>query len=157
MYCVDTNIFIDWWSRLYPPDVFPTLVQNVEELARAGRIAAPDSVYIEIGRVGSPPLRAWAKSQRGIFRPHNSELQAETANIVKSYRQLIDSESFHEEADPFLIALAKINKWTVVTHETSAKLKKHPKRSLYIPDVCIKEEIPCITLVEMMRREKWRF
>jgi hypothetical protein len=70
---------------------------------------------------------------------------------------MIDPYAIHDEEDRYLIALAKLRGWTVVTHETPAKTKKRPPRSHYIPDVCRAEKVPCIELVELMRREKWSF
>ncbi len=75
MYSIDTNIYLDWWVRRYPGDVFPI----------------------------------------------------------------------------------KLKSWVVVTHETPARTKKNPPRTLYIPDVCGALNIRCIDLLQLMRREKWVF
>ena len=56
-----------------------------------------------------------------------------------------------------MIALAKVNNWIVVTHETPAHRKRNPPRSHYIPDVCGALGVLCIDFVDLMRREGWRF
>lgn len=52
---------------------------------------------------------------------------------------------------------AKTNKGIVVTQETTAAEKRNPARSHYIPNVCRELGLPCISLLGMMRREKWMF
>ena len=54
-----------------------------------------------------------------------------------------------------MIALAKMRDGIVVTQETPAAEKNRPRRTHFIPDVCRELGIPCISLLGMMRREKW--
>jgi hypothetical protein len=157
VYSVDTNVFIDWWERRYPPDVFPSVQRAMQQIASDGKLVAPERVHEEINRVGSRGLRDWAKTNKAIFIPHDPEIQTEAMKILYSYEGLIDMTSADDEADRWVIALAKVKGFAVVTHETSARLKKKPERSLYIPDVCNAMKIPCIELLELMRREKWTF
>lgn len=70
---------------------------------------------------------------------------------------LIDPNARHDEADRYVIALAKLQGWAVVTHETPARSKKHALRTHFIPDVCRALAVPCIDLLELMRRESWSF
>lgn len=74
-----------------------------------------------------------------------------------SYQGSIDPYARHDEAYRYVIALAKLKGWTVVTHETPARSKKNALRTHFIPDVCRAVGVPCIDLLELMRREKWRF
>lgn len=157
MYCLDTNIFLDWWERRYPPDLFPSLESEMTALASGSVIYAPERVWDEIQHVGSPGLRSWAKANRGMFLPHDSALQKEANAIQHKYPGLIDPRAIHDEADRYIIALAKLRGFSVVTHETSAHSKKKPPRSHYIPDVCAAESIQCIPFVELMREQKWSF
>ncbi|HBR17088.1 MAG TPA: hypothetical protein DD725_05705 [Deltaproteobacteria bacterium] len=157
MYSIDTNIFLDWWERRYPPDVFPALKQSVERLSSDGKLYAPEGVWTEIQHVGSTELKAWAKQNRKIFLPHDQNIQIQANQIQDQFPGLIDANAYHDEADRYVIALAKNKGFTVVTHETSARSKKRPPRSHYIPDVCAALNIKCIELVELMRREKWSF
>lgn len=157
MYCLDTNIFLDWWERRYPTDLFPSLEDSMTEMAEAGGICAPDRVFDEIGHVGSAELGKWAKAHRSIFYRHDIALQTEANAIQAKYPGLIDPFARHDEADRYIIALARLRNFKVVTHETSARTKKNPPRSHYIPDVCKAETIPCITFVDMMREQRWSF
>lgn len=74
--------------------------------------------------------------------------------LVASGR-MIAAELVREEADPYVIALAQQKSGIVVTQETPAAEKNRPRRTHFIPDVCRELGIPCISLLGMMRREKW--
>ena len=157
MYSIDTNIYLDWWVRRYPEDVFPTYRAQVEGLITAGKWNAVERVQDEINHVGTAPLKAWAKGQRGQFIKHDGALILEAKAITTTYPGLIDPYARHDEADRYVIALAKLKSWTVVTHETPARSKKNALRTHFIPDVCRAVGVPCIDLLELMRREKWSF
>jgi hypothetical protein len=81
----------------------------------------------------------------------DAEIQTRATPIINSFPSLTNVKSVMSgSADPFVIALAQERKLTVVMAEKSKPTK--PK----IPDVCRALDIPCITLVEMFRREGWR-
>ncbi|MBI5675092.1 MAG: DUF4411 family protein [Nitrospirae bacterium] len=158
MYSIDTNIFIDWWVRRYPPDIFPCVQMRFEQLANSGQFHAPKRVGDEIQHIGPPDLKAWAKQNSSIFLPHDQIIQKEANEILKQFPGFIDPNAIHDEADRYVIALAKVRGFTVVTHETAARLKRNPnRRSHYIPDVCAELHVNCIELLELMRRERWVF
>lgn len=69
----------------------------------------------------------------------------------------MDPKSTYESADAYVIALAKHWGGVVVSQETSAQEKHRPKRSHFIPDVCRDLGVPCVNLLGLMRRKKWRF
>jgi predicted nucleic acid-binding protein len=157
MYVLDTNIFIDWWERRYPPDLFPSFQQRFDALVLKNEVVAPELVYSEIRWVAGKPLINWAKKNKKIFVPHDVKLQQEATNILHSFPGMIDQTATYDEADRWIIAMANCNGYIVVTHETPAKSKRRPPRTHYIPDVCMALNIPCINLLELMRREKWSF
>ena len=157
MYSVDTNIYLDWWERRYPDDIFPTYKKEVERLIAAGKWRAVNGVAIEITHVGTPKLKVWAKANPGQFQSHDAALLKEANAITVAYPGLIDPYARHDDADRYVIALAKLNGWAVVTHESPARSKKHAVRTHFIPDVCHGMGVECIDLLELMRREKWSF
>ncbi len=148
---------MDWWERRYPPDVFPSIQKAIEGLISQDKLYAPERVLEEINRFGSPKLKLWAKNYKRIFLPHDEKLQEEASEIQFNYPDLIDNTSPYDEADRWVIALARIKNWTVITHETSAHKKKNPIRNLFIPDVCNAMKIPCIEFLELLRKEKLSF
>ena len=136
MYSVDTNIFLDWWVRRYPEDVFPSLRGQIETLIGSGKWVAVERVSDEIQHVAPPALKAWAKTNKRQFYRHDTALIAEAKSIIARFPGLLDLYARHDEADRYVIALAKLNGWAVVSHETPARSKKHAPRTHYIPDVC---------------------
>jgi hypothetical protein len=157
MYSIDTNIYLDWWVRRYPEDIFPTYRSQVEGLIAAGKWQAVERVQHEINHVGTPALKTWAKSQRSQFIAHDASLMSEANKISAGYPGLIDVYATSDEADRYVIALAKMKGWAVVTYETPARSKKYALRTHFIPDVCREIGVQCIDLLELMRREKWSF
>jgi hypothetical protein len=157
MYSVDTNIYLDWWVRRYPDDLFPTIKTHVEALISAGKWRSTQGVAAEITHNGTPRLKAWAQANSGQFLAHDAALLKEANAITTAYPGLLDPCARHDEADRYVIALAKLHGWAVVTHETPARWKKYAVRTHFIPDVCRGLGVPCIEFLELMRREKWSF
>lgn len=154
VYSVDTNAFMDWQARYYPTDVFKSLVVHMTGLMQAGRLQAAALVREEIDAVGTPELVGWAKANRGIFVP-TKDLLADALTIQNQFPGLRDPKAEFEEADAYVIALARLRDGIVVTQETPAAEKNRPRRTHFIPDVCRELGVPCISLLGLMRREKW--
>ncbi len=155
LYAIDTNVLMEWQFRAYPADIFVSLVKHVDTLIAEGRFLAPDLVEEELGVVGTAELTAWAKAQPAMFIPL-AEVLVEAQSIQSRFPGLRDSKAEYEEADAYVIALAKLRDGVVVTQETSAAEKKNPKRTHFIPDVCRELGLPCISLLGLMRKEGWK-
>lgn len=155
IYSVDTNVLIDWQFRYYPTDVFHSLLGKVDHLIKEKRFFAPSIVKEEITASGTEDLVAWAKERPALFIPLK-EVVTEAQSIQSRFPGLRDLKAEHEEADAYVIALAKLRDCIVVTQETPAEQKRNPKRSHYIPDVCRELGIPCFNFLGLMRREKWK-
>lgn len=156
LYSVDSSSFMDWQARYYPPDVFDGILNRVDALISASRFYAPALVKEELSVVGTGDLNAWVKARSVIFVP-TTDLLAEAQVIQNAFPGLRDPKAEFEEADAYVIALAKIRDGVVITQETPASEKRNPKRSHFIPDVCREMGIPCFNLLGLMRRENWKF
>lgn len=156
IYSVDSSSLMDWQGRYYPTDVFAALIERVDALIAAGRFVAPALVKEEVGAVRTTGLAEWTENHDGIFVP-TAEVLVEAQAIQNQFAGLRDPKAEYEEADAYVIALAKMRNGTVVTQETPAAEKHNPKRTHFIPDVCRELGIPCISLLGLMRREGWRF
>ena len=154
IYSVDSSSFMDWQARYYPSDVFTTLVTRVDTLISGNRFMASALVREEIGVVGTASLIDWADARSAIFVP-TVQLLTDAQGIQNQFTGLRDPKAEYEEADAYVIALARQHDGIVVTQETSAAEKRNPKRTHYIPDVCRELGIPCISLLGLMRREGW--
>lgn len=155
LYAIDTNVLMEWQFRAYPTDIFASLVSHVDALIAEGRFLAPDLVEEELGAVGTAELTAWAKTRPGMF-VSLAEVLVEAQSIQNRFPGLRDPKAEYEEADAYVIALAKLRDGVVVTQETSAAEKKNPKRTHFIPDVCRELGLPCISLLGLMRKEGWK-
>lgn len=154
VYSIDTNSLMDWQARVYPIDVFASLLGRMGELIESKRLIAADLVREEAEAVGTAGLIEWVHANGGMFVP-TGDLLADSLTIQNQFTGLRDPKAEYEEADPYVIALAKQTGGIVVTQETPAAEKNRPRRTHFIPDVCRELGIPCISLLGLMRREKW--
>lgn len=158
MYCIDTSALIGWWIRRYPPKVFPSLQTEVEKLVAAGNLHASRMVLDELG-AKPDPLYVWAHAQAGFVLAVSQRVSDRATELIGQYPILIDPQARRAQADPYVIALAEIENWTVVTQETFAATKTTGKRKkrTYIPDVCSAINVRCIDFLEMIEKEGWKF
>jgi len=148
-YSVDTSALLDAWVRYYPPDVFETLWKQLDSLAAEGRLLAIDEVRRELEKKDDE-LFKWVSARSAMIVTLDEELQTAALPIINRFPSLTNTKSLMSgSADPFVIALAQARALTVVTAEQSRPSKPR------IPDVCKALGVPCITLVEMFRREGW--
>lgn len=148
---------MDWQARYYPLDVFVTLNTKIAQLIKSNDFKAVELVREEINAVGTPDMKTWAGSHKTLFAPLTTDVQLEAAAIEAQYPDLLDVKSPYQSADAYVIAFAKIKSGIVISQETSAHEKRNPKKNHYIPDVCRDLGVPCINLLGLMRKEKWKF
>ena len=156
IYSIDSCSLMDWQARYYPTDVFGGLPNAIDALIASGRLFAAELVSEEIGAVGTPEMVKWCEDRLGII-VSTAELLAEAQAIQSRFTGLSDPKAEYEEADAYVIALAKLRGGIVVTQETPAAEKRNPKRTHFIPDVCRELGIHSVSLLGLMRREGWRF
>jgi len=56
------------YIRYYPPDVFPSLWEKLDELIEKGELAATEEVLIELGKKDDDVYK-WAKDREFMFVP----------------------------------------------------------------------------------------
>lgn len=151
-YCLDTSTLIESWNRRYPKDVFPTFWQRMEEAIGDGLLFAPEIVMYEL-QAKDDALHEWTKNvDTDFFLPLSEEVQKEHKRIINTYPKLIDSTKNRSMADPWVIALAKVEGCPVVTEEQMGGETK-PR----IPNVCTNEGIGWLSTLDMLRALKWSF
>jgi hypothetical protein len=156
IYSVDTSAFMDWQARAYPPDVFPGMLQAVNSMVGGERLLACELVSEELAAVGTGELLSWSTANKEIYVP-TRDLLSTAIQIQNQFPGLRDPKAEFEEADAYVIALARLRDGVVVTQETPAAEKLRPRRTHFIPDVCRELGLPCISWLGMMRREGWVF
>ena len=151
-YSIDTSAILEGWHRRYPPDVFPALWKNLDELIGDGSLRATEEVLHELKRKDDGVFE-WARDRPALFVPIDHDIQVEVQEILVTHEKLLDTRSGRSSADPFVIALAKMNACTVVSDEKPTRSPKRPN----IPDVCRAMGLHCIDLLDMIREEEWVF
>ncbi|MBI4442508.1 MAG: DUF4411 family protein [Acidobacteria bacterium] len=158
-YCIDTSSLIQL-NRFYKPSVFPGVWVKIEELVKQGRLIAPDAVKSEIEK-GDDELIPWAKNHRRMFRKLSQEQMDAAKEIVALFPKLAKPEKFGEEADSFVVALARLE-----NQRTSSSLLQQQSRCVVvteergaekIPGACRRYNLTCVTLVDLFDREGWKF
>ncbi len=151
-YSVDTSAILNNWHRYYPPDVFPALWSRLDELIEAGMLIATEEVLRELQRQ-SDEVYAWATKRKGMFQPLDGKIQIVVRDILHGFPRLVDTRKHRSGADPFVIALARVENGGVITGEQPSGVLDKP----HIPDVCSALSIPCMNLLDLIRMQGWVF
>ena len=156
-YLLDANVFIAAKNLHYGFDFCPAFWDWLVVGNESERVFSVEKVGDEVQAVGDE-LADWA-AERGdgfFLRPDASVFPAmsevsEWANS-QAYEPTAVS-TFLQIADYYLVAQARADGHTVVTHE----IPSPSTRKIKIPDACIGLGIKCMTPYEMLRRERARF
>lgn len=151
VYCMDTSAILEGRRRAYPPDVFVQLWRNIEALIAMRRLVAPEEVRIELSAKDDETF-AWAKSQAGLFIPLDADQLRVTALIANGFPSFVSNPRVKNRADPFVIALAAVRGYRVVTQERPGS-PDSPK----IPTVCDHFRVPHLRFLDMVRSERWTY
>jgi hypothetical protein len=152
IYSIDTSSIIKWYVEDYPPSIFETLVDRVEDLIKAGRLRSPKAVFDEI-KPGDD-CHKWCKGATELFVEESVSVQAIVRRLMATHHNAAKPHKGINGADPFAIAMAKDGgaEWTVVAdeHPGSAENRK-------IPFVCNADGVKCISFQQMIAAEGWKF
>jgi len=149
-YSIDTSAFLDAWVRNYPQDVFPGLWARMHEAAEAGVLLVSDEVVNELSKKDDGAHK-WVKAHAGMIVPFDSELEPHVQHIMTTYPRLVDTKKGRSIGDPFVIAVARARKLTVITGEIPSRKPGVPK----IPDVCDGLKIRWLRILDFFREQKW--
>lgn len=155
MYLLDSNVFIQAKNQYYSFETFPVFWDWLDVEENQGHIAFIQLICDELLK-GNDRLAEWARERKnsGWFLPNtDTELQEFFPQIaewvMKQPFRHTAKLKFLDEADPWLIAKAKVIGATVVTLEA---YKPDTKRKVEIPNVCRAFDIPYITTFELLRQ-----
>jgi len=151
-YSIDTSSILHAWRRAYPPEAFPSFWDKIVGLIDNGDLRASQAILMDLERKDDEVLK-WGKDHSDLFVPIDDEIQWVVREIVGEFPDLVDSARMRSQADPFIIALATIEKCTVVTNEIPSGNARKPK----IPDVCNALRIPFISILQLITQEEWKF
>ncbi len=147
-------------NRHNPLDVFPSVWEKIEDLINKDLLVAPKEVLNEINE-GDDKLANWAKKQNKLFKdPTNKQIDI-VREILNKFPSLV-KENRKYDADPWVIALAV--ELATSTQKTLISIKrivvteeKLRGNKVKIPFVCQKCEIESIDIIDMFRKESWKF
>lgn len=149
IYCIDTSALIAAWYERYKPNRFPKLWDQFADLATAKRLVSSTLVLRECSKTRTEELRRWLKEREDMFIAPDDDVQSQVDHIVNTYTGLVTAGKEKFQADPFVIALAKVSNYTVVTEETGiGSLGK-------IPGVCNALKVACVNLMQLIDAEDW--
>jgi Domain of unknown function (DUF4411) len=148
-YCIDTSALIAAWYERYKPNRFPKLWEQLDQLITEGRLVSSTLVLRECSKQRSEELHGWLKPREAMFATPDETVQGQVDHIVNTYTGLVAAGKEKFQADPFVIAQAKVNGYTVITEETGiGSLSK-------IPGVCAAMKVECINLMQLIDEEDW--
>lgn len=152
VYCIDTSALIAAWQESYPPEHFPGVWERFDGLIADGRLVAPVEVLRETGK-RSDDLHQWLRQRGHMFRELEEAIQIEAAHVLEVYPRLVGERKLRTSADPFIIALARVENLQIVTDEKPTGKLKRPN----IPDVCVDmgDLRPPINVLQLIRTENW--
>ncbi len=150
VYCVDTSSLIAAWQERYPIENFPSFWAKVEGLILEERLIAPLDVLHETKK-RSDELHTWLKAHKSMFRELTDAVQIEAGQVLARFPRLVGEKKLRTSADPFVIALARVEVVRLVTEEKPTGSLARPN----IPDVCIELGMRTMTLLQLIQAEKW--
>jgi hypothetical protein len=151
-YVFDTSSLIGAWVRTYPPDSFPVVWDRMDGLATAGNLLVPEEVYEEL-KSQDDDLLAWVKERSAtVVVPTSRAVMLEARAVLADHEGLTKTGTGRGKADPFVIALGRLRGCPVVTQEQGGSAAK-PR----IPFVCTTRGVACMSMLEVIRAEGWRF
>jgi len=149
VYCIDTSALIAAWYERYKPNRFPKLWDQLDQLITDGRLLSSSLVLRECSKQRSEELHTWLKPREAMFVVPDETVQGQVDHIVNTYKGLVSAGKVKFQADPFVIAQAKVGGYTVITEETGlGSLSK-------IPGVCNAMKIECVNLMQLIDNEDW--
>ena len=150
IYCIDTSSFIAAWQERYPAENFPSFWNKIDALIKARRLMAPIDVLQE-AKKRSDELHSWLKARKAMFRELDDAVQVEAAQVLSQFPRLVGERKLRTSADPFVIALARVEGWQVVTDEKPTGSMQRPN----IPDVCGQLGMTTYDILQVIKTEKW--
>lgn len=161
-FLIDSNSFITPYKQYYAFDLIPTYWNEVSKCTGSGRLILLDMVKAEINK-GSDALTNWLNKQTGfvicshilpaIINKYQDVLQyIQTCGLYKP--QALQAWANADIADPWMIAAAAVNNYTIITAEVpSGGLSiKNPNKYAKIPDVANAFGVKTDNLYYMMRQ-----
>lgn len=156
IYLIDNDSLIR--LKQYPGEVFVSLWERLEALVDDHRLIAPHEVFREVTK-GDDEIEKWARAHAHMFVDLDADQTAALKEVLKKFPGIHDPDKTGADADPVLVALClaktrsdSSSRYCVVTEE-----RLRGPGAMKIPNVCQALGLEAIPLLEMFRREGFRF
>lgn len=155
MYVFDTMVLSQQF-RFYYRQRFPTLWSNFEAMVIDGRITSTREVRRELENSNDASILAEINKFKQLF-PTPTEFEEEFVGrifAIRHFRQNIPRKTLLKggrNADPWLIARAKLVDGIVVTNES---FRDH---GVGIPNICMSFGVDYLSFEAFMEKENWTF
>ncbi len=161
IYVLDTNIYIDFYERYYCHEVFPSFWTHFTDIINSGKVVIPQVVLNE--QFQGEWFTDWLKHNFGGSVLNHKKYDAQWSGVInyihesdlyKDLALLSEGGWAHDRiADPWLIAIAKEEGFTVVSDEKkNVNLHTHkPHKAAKIPDVCEGLGVRCIDRITFFK------
>ena len=159
-YLLDSNCFIQG-ARYYPQDIFPSFWTNIKKLIDNNTIVIHETVLDELYE-NKDDLTAWLKTVPSFEKVTISEdvlkKYVEIDEWVRNPKQNYTSEAIsnfenNKKADAWICAQCAVDGYILVTNEKFSNAISNVK----IPKVCKEFDIPCMSMFDFMRIQKFIF
>lgn len=151
-YVFDTSALIDGIERFYPTRNFPRLWEALDSLIDEGRLRVAEEAWAEAIHADAP-LKEWCLeadcARENSIYPTDLDVARVAGEIGIQFPKWVQ-QGGKNQADPFVIATAELNGWTVISGETNGGPGK-PK----IPYVCTQRGVTHGRFVDVVRSEDW--
>lgn len=140
-YVIDTNCLTHIDGQPNANLVWDTIIRLIEE----GRLKTVEQVTEELQNVDPLSYARVNPYRRHFVERITPELFEEAGRISGTYPRMSRPWHRNDSADPWLVALAKLGSYTMVTDERNRRGR--------IPVVCGREEIECLNLSGLIDAE----
>jgi hypothetical protein len=164
VFLIDSNILIAPFHSYYSFEFAPEFWSFIEQNILSKKIALLDIVFDEIA-AGTDELSAWIKNINGLETIDHRNYIAHYAAILNFIQtsgfykiEALHSWSMSTVADPFLIAAAIADQYTIITGErpNNGVNKTNPSPRAKIPDICSQFNVKWKDLFYMLRQLGFR-
>jgi hypothetical protein len=162
IYCFDTSALFDAGIRWYPPDFFPSFWNRLEELVENDRLKIPTLVAYEATKK-THSVAKWVNKIKIKHPEAFVDLDKKTQEVLKNISTKYPNWTAkgRNRADPFVVATAIAQGWTVVTgeHPSQSLPISQPQKQhkLKIPNICDEFSVDWIGIPDLIKEEKWSF
>jgi hypothetical protein len=162
IFIIDANTLIAPYRIYYPFDIAPSFWEQMKGKILDGSVVILDMVHDEI-MAGNDELTNWMSSMqidREIIDHRDSRILAGYSSVLQYIQtsglylpKALTEWSLETVADPWLIAAAAANHYTLVTLEKSSGQvsRKNPNSKAKIPDIASHFGVSVCSLYDMMR------